>query len=210
MGGKWRCKTVCGACRTTTAPPQAAPDPVDSARTAGLRYVSDDRPGLRRLRWGKGFRYLDPDGRPVKDTETLRRIHSLATPPAWTDVWICPLPNGHLQATGRDDRGRKQYRYHPRWRQVRDATKYDRAVAFGQALPLIRERTEEHLKLPGLPREKVLATVVRLLERTRIRVGNEEYAQQNGSFWLATLRDHHAPIPGSAGRVCLHGKSGVR
>src|SRR5436305_3430436 len=187
-----------------------ATDPVDSARTAGLRYVTDDRPGIRRLRSGKGFRYLGADGRPVKDTETLRRIHSLAIPPAWTDVWICPLPNGHLQATGRDDRGRKQYRYHPRWRQVRDATKYDRLIAFGQALPRLRARVEADLAQPGLPRSKVLATVVRLLETTLIRVGNEEYARSNHSFGLTTLHDQHVKISGETVHFAFRGKSGVR
>jgi DNA topoisomerase-1 len=196
--------------RTVPPPLEAATDPLVAAKVAGLRYVTDDRPGIRRIRAGHGFRYVDPDGRPVRDPDELRRIRSLAIPPAWTDVWVCPLPNGHLQATGRDARGRKQYRYHPRWREVRDETKYDRAVAFGQALPLIRARTEEHLGLPGLPREKVLATVVRLLERTHVRVGNEEYAQQNGSFGLTTLRDHHATIRGSTVRFRFKGKSGVR
>src|SRR5262249_19794575 len=150
------------------------PDPITSARIAGLRYVSDDRPGIRRVRSGKGFRYLDPDGHPVKDDETLGRIRSLVIPPAWTDVWICPLHNGHLQAPGRDARGRKQYRCHPRWRQVRNETKYDRMIAFGKALPRLRARVEADLARPGLPRSKVLATVVRLLETTLIRVGNEE------------------------------------
>src|SRR3954469_5400038 len=196
--------------RTVPPPPEAAPDALVAAKVAGLRYVTDDRPGIRRIRAGHGFRYVDPDGRPVRDPDELRRIRSLAIPPAWTDVWVCPLPNGHLQATGRDSRGRKQYRYHPRWREVRDETKYDRAIAFGQALPLIRARTEEHLRLPGLPREKVRATVVRLLERTHVRVGNEEYAQQNGSFGLTTLRDRHATIEGSTVKVRFKGKSGVR
>jgi DNA topoisomerase-1 len=191
------------------APPVAV-DPAESAKQAGLRYVSDDSPGIRRVRSGSGFRYVGPDGKPVRDDETLARIRSLAVPPAWTDVWICPKDNGHLQATGRDARGRKQYRYHPRWREVRDGTKYDRMIAFGRALPTIRARTEKHLKLPGLPREKVLAAVVRLLELTHIRIGNDEYAKSNHSYGLTTLRDRHATIDGSTVRFSFRGKSGVR
>ncbi|HWQ34679.1 MAG TPA: DNA topoisomerase IB [Blastocatellia bacterium] len=182
----------------------------EAARAAGLRYVSDAGPGIRRRRTGKGFSYLGADGKPVRDSETLSRIRSLAIPPAWTQVWICPLTNGHLQATGRDTRGRKQYRYHARWRAVRDETKYDRMIAFGQALPRIRERTERDLALPGLPREKVLAAVVRLLEVTLIRVGNDEYARTNHSFGLTTLRDHHVRISGDRMRFQFRGKSGVR
>src|SRR5215208_3820904 len=147
------------------------PDPVESARSAGLRYVSDDRPGIRRRRSGRSFRYVHPDGTPVRDEPTLRRITSLVIPPAWSDVWITTDPRGHIQATGRDARGRKQYRYHPRWRAVRDETKYGRLIAFGQTLPTIRARVEEDLARPGLLREKVLATVIRLLETTLIRVG---------------------------------------
>src|SRR5437588_954232 len=154
-------------------------------------------PGIRRRRRGRRFTYAGADGRAVRDPAELARIRSLAIPPAWTDVWICPLENGHLQATGRDARGRKQYRYHPRWRETRDGTKYDRMIAFGRALPHIRATTEKHLKLPGLPREKVLAVVVRLLELTHFRVGNEEYAQSNHSYGLTTLRDGHARIEGS-------------
>ena len=185
-------------------------DPIESAREAGLRYVSDDRPGIRRVRRGKGFRYVQPDGQAVRDRDTLRRIRSLAIPPAWSDVWICPLANGHLQATGHDARGRKQYRYHPRWRAVRDETKYDRLIAFGQALPSIRARVEQDLAQPGLPRRKVLATVVRLLETTLIRVGNEEYARTNGSFGLTTLRNRHVSVEGESVRFSFRGKSGVR
>src|SRR5580704_9366760 len=157
------------------APP---PDrlPAEAARAARLHYVVDSAPGLTRRRAGTGFAYRDARGRAIRDPEILARIKALAVPPAWTAVWICADPRGHLQATGRDERGRKQYRYHPRWRAIRDETKYDRAAAFGQALPLIRARTDEHLRLSGLPREKVLAAVVRLLERTHVRVGNEEYA----------------------------------
>src|SRR5438093_2826539 len=145
-------------------------DQRDAAREAGLRYVSDLMPGIRRRRAGRSFRYVDSDGRPVRDEETLKRTKSLAIPPAWIDVWICPSPRGHLQATGRDGRGRKQYRYHPKWRRTRDEAKYDRMIAFGRALPRLRARAEEDMALPGVPREKVLGTVVRLLEATLIRV----------------------------------------
>jgi DNA topoisomerase-1 len=172
--------------------------------------VTDALPGIRRLRAGKGFRYLGPDGRPVRDAETLRRIRALAIPPAWARVWICPLAHGHLQATGYDDRGRKQYRYHPRWRAVRDAAKYGKLLAFGVALPAIRARTEEHLALAGLPRAKVLATVVRLLDTTFMRVGNEEYARANHSFGLTTLRNRHVQVSGARVHFAFRGKSGVR
>ena len=147
-------------------------DPVESAKIAGLRYITDASPGIRRKRSGKGFSYVGIDGKPIHDPNELRRIKALAIPPAWTDVWICPSPHGHMQAAGRDAKGRKQYRYHPRWREVRDETKYGRMITFAETLPLIRNRTERDLALPGLPREKVLATVVRLLETTLIRVGN--------------------------------------
>ncbi len=185
-------------------------DPLESAREAGLRYVNDDHPGIRRIRKGKQFRYLGPDGKPVRDAETLQRIRALAIPPAWTAVWICPLANGHLQATGYDARGRKQYRYHPRWRAVRDETKYYRMIAFAQALPAIRARVEKDLAQPGLPRTKVLATVVRLLETTLIRVGNEEYARSNGSFGLTTLRNRHVTVEGPSLQFTFRGKSGIR
>lgn len=185
-------------------------DPVLSAQVAGLRYTHDDGPGIRRVRCGKGFRYLDPAGKRVRDEETLQRIRTLAIPPAWTDVWICPQANGHVQATGHDARGRKQYRYHPRWRSVRDETKYYRAIAFGQALPGIRARVEADLAQPGLPRSKVLATVVRLLETTLIRVGNEEYVRANGSFGLTTLRNRHVKVDGATVHFAFRGKSGVR
>jgi len=186
-----------------------APAPVESAKAAGLRYVTDDLPGIRRVRSGKGFRYLDADDRRVRDTGVLSRIKALAIPPAWTDVWICPLAHGHLQATGRDAKGRKQHRYHPRWREMRDETKYDRMIAFGQALPQIRRQVEYDLALPGLPRVKVLAAVVCLLETTLIRVGNEEYTRQNGSFGLTTMRDRHVGVTGSTLRFEFRGKSGV-
>src|SRR5262249_6433132 len=159
-------------------------DPVEAAKAAGLRYVRDDEPGIRRAAHGRSFRYVGPDGEEVVDEERLKRIRSLVIPPAWASVWICRHANGHLPATGRDARGRKQYRYHPRWRTVRDETKYHRLVAFAQALSKIRRRVARDLALPGLPRDKVLATVVRLLETTLIRVGNEEYARENGSFGL--------------------------
>jgi len=175
---------------------------------AGLHYVTDRDPGLRRLRCGRGLRYLDAAGRPVRDGSVLVRVKSLAIPPAWTEVWICPDALGHLQATGRDARGRKQHRYHPRWRAVRDDAKYGRMLAFGTALPLIRARAEEDLRRPGLSRAKVLAAVVRLLEATLIRVGNEEYARDNGSFGLTTFRDRHASVSGSTVRFRFRGKSG--
>lgn len=183
-------------------------DPVQSAKAAGLRYVSDEMPGIRRKRAGKHFSYLGLDGKPIHDPDEIQRIKSLGIPPAYTDVWICPLPNGHIQATGRDAKGRKQYRYHPRWREVRDETKYGRMLAFGAALPRIRERVEQDLALPGLSREKVLATVVRLLGTTLIRVGNDEYAKQNKSFGLTTMRDRHVEINGATVKFRFRGKSG--
>ena len=188
--------------------PIEAIDPVESARAARLRYVLDAGPGIHRKRAGKGFYYVSPDGTTIRDPEILKRIRSLAIPPAWREVWICPDPRGHLQATGLDARGRKQYRYHPRWREVRDAVKYDRMIAFGEALPTIRERAQHDLGLQGLPREKVLAAVVRLLESTRMRVGNEEYRKQNRSFGLTTLRDRHAQVNGSQLMFHFKGKGG--
>jgi DNA topoisomerase-1 len=186
------------------------PDPIEVAREAGLRWVSDERPGIRRLKAGKGFRYVAPDGTPVRDDATLARIRSLAIPPAYKDVWICPLANGHLQATGIDERGRKQYRYHPKWREARDENKYARMMQFGAALPKIRSATQKHLALPGMPREKVLATVVQLLEKTLIRVGNEEYARTNKSHGLTTMRNRHVAVEGSHVTFSFKGKSGVR
>jgi DNA topoisomerase-1 len=183
-------------------------DPVQAAAVAGLRYVADTGPGIRRHRRGKGFAYTTPDGKPLTSSGPLTRIRSLAIPPAWTDVWICPSENGHIQATGRDARGRKQYRYHPRWREVRDETKYHRSIAFGKALPRIRARVEVDLGRPALPREKVLAAVVSLLDRTYIRVGNEEYARDNGSVGLTTMKDGHVKIDGSSLRFRFKGKSG--
>src|SRR6266568_9602026 len=184
-------------------------DPVASAQAAGLRYVSDQSPGIRRKRVGNGFTYLDSDGRTIRDRETIRRIKRLAIPPAWTDVWICPASRGHLQATGRDARGRKQYRYHPKWRDVRDGTKYGRMLAFGRALPAVRRRTDADLGRAGLPKTKVLAAVVKLLEKTFIRVGNDEYARANHSFGLTTMKDGHVKIDGSKVRFIFRGKSGV-
>lgn len=182
--------------------------PVASAEEAGLRYVTDEAPGIRRMRAGKGFYYLGVDGKPIRDRAELARIASLGIPPAWTDVWICPRPDGHLQATGRDARGRKQYRYHQRFREVRDETKYHRLLAFAAALPGIRGRVEDDLAQPGLSRGRVLATVVRLLEATLIRVGNDEYARSNDSYGLTTLRDEHVEIQGASLRFSFRGKSG--
>jgi DNA topoisomerase-1 len=184
--------------------------PIESARTAGLRYVCDDKPGIRRTMGPLGFKYIGPNGRVVRNAAELKRIRSLAIPPAWTDVWICADPRGHLQATGRDARGRKQYRYHNDWRACRDETKFDRMHAFAAALPGIRRRTTADLARPGLPREKVLATVVQLLEKSLIRVGNDEYARANRSFGLTTLRNQHVDVKGSTLRFEFRGKSGVR
>jgi len=181
-----------------------------SAKAAGLRYVADDVPGIRRRKSGKTFAYAHPQGGPVRDPHTLGRIRALAVPPAWRDVWICPREDGHLQATGRDARGRKQYRYHPRWHEVRDETKFGRMAAFAGALPRIRRRVGRDLALPGLPRAKVLATVVRLLETTLIRVGNEEYARENDSFGLTTLRVRQVRVRGARMQFRFRGKSGVR
>ncbi len=183
-------------------------DPVESATAAGLHYVTDQTPGIRRQRCGKGFTYLDPEGKRITDPKERQRIEALGIPPAYREVWICPDPQGHLQATGRDNKGRKQYRYHPRWRQVRNETKFNRMLDFAKALPLIRQRTQQDLGLPGLPREKVLATVVRLLEATLIRVGNPEYARDNNSFGLTILRDRHVEISGAEVKFQFRGKSG--
>ena len=183
-------------------------DPWEAARTAGLRYVSDTQPGIRRQWAGKGFRYIGVDGTTIRDTRVLRRIKALVIPPAWVEVWICPRPDGHLQATGRDARGRKQYRYHPHWRAARDATKYDRMIAFGDTLPQLRAHLDQDLARPGLPRDKVLATVVRLLEDTLIRIGNVEYARDNRSFGLTTMRDRHVAISGATIQFQFRGKGG--
>jgi DNA topoisomerase-1 len=175
---------------------------------AGLVYVNDDDPGIARLKAGTGFRYRHPVGEAVTDEATLARISALVIPPAWTDVWISPSPRGHIQATGRDQKGRKQYRYHADFRQAADGAKYGRMVAFGRALPRLRNRVEHDLALRGLPRDKVLAAVVRLMELTLIRVGNEEYARTNKSFGLTTLRDRHATITSSGAVFEFRGKSG--
>ena len=189
-------------------PVEAALDPEVAAKQAQLRYVDDSAPGITRRKARNGFDYHLPDGALVRDIDTLKRIRSLAIPPAWTDVWICPDPNGHLQATGRDARGRKQYRYHPRWRQVRDEAKYSKLLIFTRVLPQLRARVEEDLKRPGLQRERVLAAIVRLMELTFFRVGNSEYVKMNKSFGLTTLRDRHVAIEGSRIHISFRGKSG--
>jgi DNA topoisomerase-1 len=188
---------------------KATQNPLESARAAGLHYSTDTKPGIRRHRKGRAFQYTHSDGRRVTDRTTLARIKALVIPPAWIDVWICSDPRGHVQATGRDARGRKQYRYHPKWRTVRDETKYGRLIAFGRALPAIRRRTEADLRRAGLPRAKVIAAVVRLLEKTLIRVGNEEYARANRSFGLTTMRNGHVKVSGSKVRFIFRGKSGI-
>jgi DNA topoisomerase-1 len=184
-------------------------DPLESAAEAGLRYVRRFGPRIRRVRCGKSFRYFGTDGKPLHDEKHLQRIRSLVIPPAWTDVWICPSPNGHLQAAGRDAKGRKQYRYHPQYRAVRDQAKFSRMIAFGAVLALIRNRVQEDLDRRGLPKEKVLATVVRLLETSFMRVGNEEYAKENDSFGLTTLKNKHVQIDGTRLLFRFRGKSGI-
>jgi DNA topoisomerase I len=185
----------------------ATADPAVAAKTAGLRYVADHAPGIQRIRSGKSFRYRRDGGPQITDQKTLGRIKRLAIPPAWTDVWICPREDGHIQATGRDARGRKQYRYHVDWRAVRDETKYERMVAFGKALPRIRRRVTRDLAKSGLGRKKILATMVRLLETTLVRVGNEEYAKANGSIGLSTMQDRHVKIQGDTLQFSFRGKS---
>ena len=180
----------------------------EAARAAGLRYVSDSRPGIARRRAGRAFSYRDPQGAPIRDRRVLARLRALAIPPAWREVWICPDPRGHLQATGRDDRGRKQYRYHSGWRAVRDEHKFDRMLMFGRALPGIRARIDADLGRRGLPRERVLATILRLLETTLIRVGNAEYARENKSFGLTTIRHRHVEVNGSTIAFEFRGKGG--
>jgi DNA topoisomerase I len=183
-----------------------ASDPLASAKAAHLRYVAAEGPGISRKRRGKGFCYIGPDLKPVCDGATLQRIRSLVIPPAWRNVWICPTADGHIQAVGRDAKGRKQYRYHPRYREVRDETKFDRMLAFGTALPKIREQVNRDLSLPSLPQRKVVAALVRLLDETCIRVGNEEYARANKSFGLTTLRDRHAEVRGEMLHFRFRGK----
>jgi DNA topoisomerase-1 len=193
---------------STATAAATAPDLRDDARAAGLRYVSDDRPGITRRRSGRGFTYVEPDGAPIRDRRERARIAAIAIPPAWEQVWICPNPRGHILATGRDARGRKQYRYHADWRAHRDSSKFDRMAAFAGALPGIRARLEDDLTLRGLPREKVLAAVLALIDRTLIRVGNEEYARENGSFGATTLRDEHVAIVRGELRLSFRGKAG--
>jgi len=180
------------------------PEPED----VGLRHVTDAMPGLSRRRAGKGFTYRDADGKAVRDKKTLERIRSLAIPPAWTDVWICASPNGHMQATGRDAKGRKQHRYHPRFREVRDEAKFEHLADFGASLPALRAQIDRDMRKQGLPRAKVIATIVHLLETTMIRVGNDEYAKSNKSYGLTTLKDKHAQVRGDQLRFVFTGKSG--
>jgi DNA topoisomerase I len=196
--------------KVRSAAPEAALESSAAAKLAKLRHVSDNMPGISRHKTRSGFDYRLADGTLLGDVDTLRRIRSLVIPPAWTAVWICPYPNGHLQAVGRDKRGRKQYRYHPRWREVRDESKYGKMLTFGRALPIIRERVEADLRRRGLPRERVLAAVVRLMEMTLFRIGNNEYAKANNSFGLTTLRDRHVGIDGSRIHLSFRGKGGIR
>lgn len=183
-------------------------DPREAAESVGLAYVSDERPGIRRRRAGKGFSFVGPDGRKVTDPAALERIRKLAVPPAYTDVWICAKPNGHIQATGRDAKGRKQYRYHAKFREVRDSTKFEHMLEFARGIPDIRVKISEHMTLRGMPREKVLATVVYLLENTLIRVGNDDYVKQNKSYGLTTLKNRHVAVEGAELRFRFKGKSG--
>jgi DNA topoisomerase I len=199
-----------GAAAATVEITPTDPGAEISARLAHLRYVADDGPGIRRRRAGSGFTYWSDDGRRVRDADTIARIRKLVIPPAWTDVWICPIANGHIQATGRDARRRKQYRYHQRWREVRDDVKYGRLLAFGAALPSIRRRVEKDFQQTALTRTKVIATIVQLLEKTLIRVGNEEYARENNSFGLTTMKDRHAEVKGSTVIFEFRAKSGVQ
>jgi DNA topoisomerase-1 len=187
---------------------QSIVDPKDAAQSVGLRYVSDARPGIRRRKTGTGFSYARADGSKLSDADVLERIKALVIPPAWGDVWISPFADGHLQATGRDAKGRKQYRYHALFREVRESTKYEHVVAFADELPTIRKKVHEHMGRRGLPREKVLATVIHLLETTLIRVGNEDYAKQNNSYGLTTLKNRHVAVDGNEVRFRFTGKSG--
>jgi len=183
-------------------------DPKEAAESAGLIYVSDEDKGIRRERKGDAFRFLRPGGSELEDEATLERIRKLAIPPAWEEVWICPRATGHIQATGRDAKGRKQYKYHPQFRELRDSTKYEHMLEFARALPAVRAKIAEHMALRGLPREKVLATVVHLLETTLIRVGNDDYARTNKSYGLTTLRNPHVKVEGAELRFQFKGKSG--
>ena len=184
-------------------------EPEESAKVAGLRYVKADSLAIARKKVGRGFSYLDRHGNRIKDSTELERLKSLTIPPALTDVWFCHLPNGHLQATGRDDKKRKQYFYHPQWRKVRSQHKFNRMLMFGACLPNIRETTAKHLRKRSLSREKVLAAVVQLLETTLIRVGNQQYAEKNCSYGLTTLRDRHVDISSDRVKFEFRGKSGV-
>jgi DNA topoisomerase I len=186
----------------------AANDPIQTAKAVGLRYMPDASPGIRRKRTGKHFSYIGVDEKPIRDPDQLQRIKKIGIPPAWTNVWICPTDRGHIQATGRDTKGRKQYRYHQRWREVRDETKYDKLILFGETLPLIRERVDQDLSLTDLPYEKVIATIVRLLDTTLMRIGNEEYARENDSYGMTTMRNQHVDVRGAKVRFHFKGKSG--
>src|SRR3984893_14439530 len=216
-----RCTAYVFVCVVTSAPKlrkekkrvakmEVVTNSIEVAEDAGLRYVSDDQPGYTRKPKGDDFEYFDTEGKPIRDEQRLLRIKRLTIPPAYTDVWICPSANGHIQAMGRDARRRKQYRYHERWRAARDEDKYDRMVLFGEALPKIRKRVEADLALPGLRQNKVLAAVVQLLQRTFIRVGNEEYARDNKSFGLTTMKGWHVDVNGSKLRFRFRGKSGIK
>jgi len=196
--------------RAKTARSIAALDPSTAARLARLHHTTDDKPGITRHKARSGFNYRRPDGSPVRDLETLRRIKSLVIPPAWSAVWISPDPFGHIQVTGRDQRGRKQSRYHSRWREVRDESKYGKMLTFARVLPLIRARVDADLRRHGLPCERVLAAIVRLLELTLFRIGNSEYVKANGSFGLTTLRNRHVHIDGSHIQLSFRGKGGIR
>lgn len=214
----WRMKTL-AALQSSRSPPstaalqvpvnEAVVDPKEAAESAGLIYVTDDRPGVRRRRSGKGFSYFDERlGKTISDPAVLKRLRSLAIPPAWTEVWICSKADGHLQATGRDARGRKQYRYHSKFREVRDSTKFHRMLSFADNLPAIRRAVQDHLSQRGLTRDKVLATVVHLLDSTLIRVGSDEYARENNSYGLTTLKNRHVEVDGHALKFNFKGKSG--
>jgi DNA topoisomerase I len=192
----------------TTALLALSEDSWAAARAARLRYVSDEQPGYTRQRWGRGFTYFDAGGKRITDPQQRARFEDLVIPPAWTDVWICPHENGHIQVTGRDDKGRKVYIYHARWEELRNETKFNRMLLFGEALPRLRQRVDQDLRRHGVPRERVLAAAVRLLEQTLIRVGNDEYAQNNNSFGLTTLRQEHVDVNGAQLRFQFRGKSG--
>ncbi|NEP18577.1 MAG: DNA topoisomerase IB [Leptolyngbya sp. SIO4C1] len=185
-------------------------NPEKTARLADLRYVSDRTPGIQRQPWGRGFTYFYPDGSRVTSEQVRSRIKTIGIPPGWSSVWICPDPNGHLQATGRDQKGRKQYRYHAKWRQMRSQIKFHRLLPFGQALPELRQQVQAHMQQRSSHRQRVVATVIRLLDQTLIRVGNPEYAKSNGSYGLTTLRDRHVEISGSHLKFEFRGKSGIK